>query len=322
MTSKERVYRTIRGLSVDRTPVYGWLFMNLKDQIAQAFGSVEKFEDDYGFDMAHLFSGPSPFFYEKYEEIRRQEGEVTPEDALDIPLTDPDDMALYEDIKKALAHHKARDRFCYVQTPGFFENFNSVFGIEDHLCYTILYREELRELYRRQAEWTKKFAANCIELGVDMIHLSDDWGAQKSLMFSTETWQDLIFQPMKSVVGFVHAKGALVSLHSVGCIAAVADGIVELGLDLVHPWQESAGMSYDLYLDKYADRFAILGGVCIQTTLGFGDYERLESEIRRVFSLLKGRRWICCTTHFVQQHCSMEELKFAYDLITRLAREP
>ena len=155
-----------------------------------------------------------------------------------------------------------------------------------------------------------------------MIHLSDDWGAQKSLMFSTETWQDLIFQPMKSVVGFVHAKDALVSLHSDGCIVAVADGIVELGLDLVHPWQESAGMSYDLYLDKYADRFAILGGVCIQTTLGFGDYERLESEIRRVFSLLKGRRWICCTTHFVQQHCSMEELKFAYDLITRLAREP
>ena len=102
MTSKERVYRTIRGLSVDRTPVYGWLFMNLKDQIAQAFGSVEKFEDNYGFDMAHLFGGPSPFFYEKYEEIRRQEGEVTPEDALDIPLTDPDDMALYEDIKKPL----------------------------------------------------------------------------------------------------------------------------------------------------------------------------------------------------------------------------
>ena len=168
MTSKERVYRTIRGLSVDRTPVYGWLFMNLKDQIAQAFGSVEKFEDNYGFDMAHLFGSPSPFFYEKYEEIRRQEGEVTPEDALDIPLTDLDDMALYEDIKKALAHHKARYRFCYVQTPGFFENFNSVFGIEDHLCYTILYREELRELYRRQVEWTKKFAANCIELGVDI----------------------------------------------------------------------------------------------------------------------------------------------------------
>ena len=80
-------------------------------------------------------------------------------------------------------------------------------------------------------------------------------------------------------------------------------------------------MSYDLYLNKYADKFAILGGICIQTTLGFGDYDRLEKEIRRVFSLLKGKRWICCTTHFVQDHCSLEELEFAYDLITKLARD-
>ena len=80
-------------------------------------------------------------------------------------------------------------------------------------------------------------------------------------------------------------------------------------------------MSYDLYLNKYADKFAILGGICIETTLGFGDYDRLEKEIRRVFSLLKGKRWICCTTHFVQDHCSLEELEFAYDLITKLARE-
>ena len=80
-------------------------------------------------------------------------------------------------------------------------------------------------------------------------------------------------------------------------------------------------MSYDLYLNKYADKFAILGGICIQTTLGFGDYDRLEKEIRRVFGLLKGKRWICCTTHFVQDHCSLDELEFAYDLITKLARE-
>lgn len=80
-------------------------------------------------------------------------------------------------------------------------------------------------------------------------------------------------------------------------------------------------MSYDVYLEKYSDKFAILGGVCIQSTLGFGDYERLESEIRRVFKLLRGKRWICCTTHYVQKHCTVDELKFAYDLIYKLARE-
>ena len=80
-------------------------------------------------------------------------------------------------------------------------------------------------------------------------------------------------------------------------------------------------MSYDLYLEKYADKFTILGGVCVQTALGLLSQEKLEAEIQRVFNLLKGKRWICCTTHFVQKHCSMDDLKFAFDLIYRLARE-
>ena len=109
------------------------------------------------------------------------------------------------------------------------------------------------------------------------------------------------------------------SLHSDGCIRDALDTIVDLGYDLVHPWQEAAGMDYTLYLEKYQHSLAILGGLCIQTTLGFGDLVHLESEIRRVFSLLKGKRFICCTTHFVQNHCSMEELSFAYDLVMKLS---
>ena len=80
-------------------------------------------------------------------------------------------------------------------------------------------------------------------------------------------------------------------------------------------------MSYDTYLAKYGDQFAILGGVCVQTAIGILPREQLESEIRRVFGKLRGKRWICCTTHFVQNHCSIDDLAFAYDLIYQLARE-
>ena len=78
---------------------------------------------------------------------------------------------------------------------------------------------------------------------------------------------------------------------------------------------------YDLWLDKYSDKFAILGGICVQSAIGLLPRDRLEEEIRRVFGLLRGKRWICCTTHFVQNHCSIEDLAFAYDLIYKLARE-
>ena len=322
MDSTERVKRAILGQPVDRQPIYGWVAANLSDELTAAYGSVAAFEDKYEFDMSHLFGGPGAFRDDVFDRLRAENGELTPDLLVDEDFfTDPDTPAQYRNIQDAMAFHKRRGRFCYVQTPGFFEQFNGVFGIENQLLYMALYPEELNELYRRQAEWTVTFADRCIDLGIDMIHLSDDWGAQNDMMFSPQLWWEIIYPHMKRVVDHVHSRGCFCSLHSDGCVAKVADGIAALGLDVVHPWQESAGMSYDLYLDRYRDKFAILGGVCIQTALGIMKRDALEAEIRRVFGLLRGKRWICCTTHFVQNHCTVEDLAFAYDLIYRLARE-
>ena len=232
-------------------------------------------------------------------------------------------MEDYDSLRAQLTHHKAagRERFCYIQTPGFFEHFNGIFGIENQLLYLAMYPDELEELYRRQRAWTLRFADQCIDAGVDMIHVSDDWGAQKDMLFSPRTWEQLIYPNVKALADHVHARASLISLHSDGCISKVAHRLPKVGFDLVHPWQESAGMGYDFYLQNFADSFAILGGVCVQTCIGLLPQEKLEQQIRRVFGLLKGHRWICCTTHYVQSHCTVEDLRFAYDLIYRLARE-
>ena len=322
MNSTERVRAAILGQSYDRQPIYGWVSANLGGEIAARWGSVEAFEDKYEFDAAHIFGGPGPFNHGLIGQIAEKNGGLTPDLLVDQPIfQDPNIPEAYDGIRASLAHHKARGRFCYVQTPGFFENFNGIFGIENQLMWLALYPDELNELYRRQAEWTVQFADHCIDMGLDMIHISDDWGAQKDLMFSPVLWKEIIYPHFKKVVDHVHARGALCSLHSDGCVMKVMDDMAEMGIDLIHPWQESARMPYDVYLDKYADRFAILGGVCIQTALGLLPRDELETEIRRVFGLLRGKRWVVCTTHFVQNHCSMEDLEFAYDLIYQLARE-
>lgn len=321
MTGYERVRNILLGKPVDRQPIYGWLSANLTDQLTAAYGSVEAFEDLYEFDAAHIFGGPACYDQSLLDELTAEHGELTPDLLLDRDFfLSPDDPAAYEDVKMALAHHKVRGRFCYMQTPGFFEAFNGVFGIENQLLYLALYPDELAELYRRQAEWNIRFADRCIDLGVDMIHISDDWGSQNDLLFSPALWRRLIFPNMKRVIDHVHARGVFASLHSDGCVMKVADGIAELGLDLVHPWQENAGMSLDVYREKYADRFALLGGICVQSAIGVMPREKLEAEIRRVFRKLRGQRWICCTSHFVQDHCTIEDLAFAYDLIRELAR--
>ena len=114
--------KTILGLPADRTPVYGWVSANLSGPISAAYGSVAAFEDKYEFDLAHIFGGPGPFRQDVINNLRASCDEMTPDILLDAEIfTDPDDAGSYQNIRDAVIFHKQRGRFCYVQTPGFFE---------------------------------------------------------------------------------------------------------------------------------------------------------------------------------------------------------
>lgn len=322
MNSRERVIAVIEGNVPDRIPLYAWVKANLEEQISAAFGSVGAFEDRYEFDFAHLFAGYSAYPQQAIKSMREaNNGTITPGDLLDIQLTDPNLDTAYDSLRADIGHHKTqRGRFVYVQTPGIFECLNSPFGIENHLMYLALYESELHEVYQRQAKWNRQFAMNCLDIGIDMVHVSDDWGAQTGLMFSPEMWQKMIYPYHKITCDAVRERGAYLSLHSDGNVTQVLDGIVELGYNVLHPYQISAGMDYNLYFKEYADKFTIMGGIDIQTTLGFGDFDRLEKEITNVVNTFKNRGLLLCTSHFVQDHCSIEELTFAFDLIYDLIR--
>jgi len=323
MLPRERVIHVINHGTPDRIPIYGWVRANLAEPIAEAFGSVEAFEDEYEFDFAHLFGGPKPYPPERLKELRQQLGRaIEPKDLLGIEPSDANDLAAYEDIKNLVRHHKEeRGRFVYVQTPGIFECLNGSFGIQNHLCHLLIFEEELHQVYRRQAEWNKAFAMNCLDLGVDMIHVSDDWGAQNALMFSPEVWWRLIHPYHKITCDAVKQRGGFLSLHSDGNVWSVMDGIIDLGYDVVHPYQESAGMDLQEYKDRYSDAFVLMGGLDVQTTIGFGKLDFLRSEIERIMRLFARGGLLFCTSHFVQDHCSMDELRFAFDTVYELCRE-
>lgn len=323
MLPRERVITVINHGKPDRIPIYGWVRANLEEQISEAFGSVVAFEDRYEFDLAHLFGGPAPYPSETLKQMRQHTGgEILPGALLDVPLCDPNDSGKYQNIVDQIRHHKEeRGRFVYVQTPGIFECLNGVFGIENHLGYLLLHEDELHQVYRRQSEWNRAFAHNCIDLGVDMVHVSDDWGGQHGLLFSPAVWQRLIYPYHKSTCEAVKARGSYLSFHSDGNIRAVIDGVIDLGFDVLHPYQESAGMDLQEYKEKFMDAFVVMGGLDVQTTIGFGKLDVLRAEIERVMRMFAGGGLLYCTSHFVQNHCTIEELTFAFDTVYETSRK-
>lgn len=303
--------------------MFGWVRDNMEDPISAQFGSVDNFEDHYEFDLAHLFGGPERYDSTDLEALRDAKGGVLePADLLEIPLKDPTDSAAYESLRRDIQYHKTeRGKFVYAQTHGVFESHNAFFGIENHLMYLLLYPEDLRKVYARQAEWTAEYAACCLDLGIDMVHISDDWGSQRGLLFSPEVFEGLIAPYHYPVSKRVKEMGGYYSLHSDGNIAPALGSVLGLGFDVVHPWQQSAGMSYDLFEREYKGKFVVMGGIDIQTSLGFGEPERVKREVGELIDRFGDGGMILCTTHFVQDHCTMDELTQVYDFIYQKVRD-
>ena len=74
-------------------------------------------------------------------------------------------------------------------------------------------------------------------------------------------------------------------------------------------------MSLAEFKAKYREQFVVMGGLDVQTTIGFGKLDFLRSEIERVIGMFADGGLIFCTTHFVQDHCTIEELTLAFDLV-------
>ncbi len=325
MLPRERVLEALNFREADRTPIYLWVFNQpgVIDAIRAKHGTFEAFCDALDLDMTQSF--PAKGVLKRRPEPGSEHAlrdatygwVYTMEAALEAELNDPDDATIYKPIQAEIEHHKGRrGRAVFVQTPGVFEAANGFIGLEQNLLEMALRPELCKQLYERIARWSARYAENCLELGVDVIHVSDDWGMNNALLFRPQAWWELIFPTEKIICDAVRKKGGLLSLHSDGDITSVLDGVVELGFRVFHPCQESAGMNPSEVKRVYRGRLGLYGGLDVRTVLGRGlPRAELAAEVRRVMaSLQSGGGYIFCTSHMVQPGTPLEEVEFAYEV--------
>jgi uroporphyrinogen decarboxylase len=338
MLSRERVFCAMEHVEADRVPLYIWIFGNpIKDAIAEKYGSVNDFFDHYEIDMVQSFpSGGVLADRSSYGADMTGEassigqasddncygGVLTIDQALDTPMSDPADMGIYEPLRNDVEYHKGqKGRAIWVQTPGVFETSAGILGLQGALETLALEPEKMHELFRRIASWASKYADHCIDSGADTIHISDDWGRNDALMFSPKAWWEHVEPTERITVEHVRSRGAYVSLHCDGYFWDVVDGVIDMGVQCVHPIQQSAGMDMSRFKSEFGDRLTIYGGLDVRTTLGSGDLAAIRQEVAdRMRQLKPGGGYIFCTSHMVQPGTTLEEVETAYETANEEAR--
>lgn len=326
MTSRERVFEAMAHREPDRVPLYLWVFRQpgVTQEIEARHGSVEAFCDLLNLDVCQTFPSkglvaqrpahPDAVTVDTPYGRGAHGNEMSLEEALEVRFTDPDDGAIYTRIREEVAHHKGRKgRAIFLQTPGVFEASNGLIGLETNMAEMLIRPDLVRSLYEKIARWNFRYIENAVAIGVDVIHVSDDWGMNGAMLFSPKTWWELVYPAEKLTTDFARRMGVPLSLHCDGYLMDVLDGVVDLGFSVLHPVQASAGMDQLRVKREYGDRLTIYGGLDVRTTLGRGDPDGVRAEVHRLMRELKpGGGYLFCTSHMAQPGTPVEEVEMAY----------
>jgi uroporphyrinogen decarboxylase len=152
-------------------------------------------------------------------------------------------------------------------------------------------------------EYYTALGKNAIALGVDMIRVGDDVGAQQSMLISPESWRELAkprFEYMFSE--FRKANSELfIKLHSCGDYSPIIPDEVELGVDLSGLMQPTGGNQDQAELKrKYGNDIAFVGGFDVQRLLPRGSVEDVRAGVLKVMqNLAVGGGYIFSPSHYI-----------------------
>jgi len=321
MTSKELVLATLRREPTERTPIDCWLYQqDFVDKLEAEVCSRDEFMDEFNID---LFEGFVPWpnqtgrLLDVSELVDFYPGD--PRDPAWLAHTDwtPDFAGL--NVVQAVERYGDR-RAIAAHLWGIIEGTSRIIGIENCWMHLGKSKKLMVAWFDRYANWLCELIDSCVDAGVDIITISDDWGSNQTMLFSPRMWRKQIAPYTARVVQHAKSRGAFVNLHSDGYIMQIMDDIVEMGFDMMHPIQESAGMDPTTIKNDYGDDLVLYGSLDTIDGLLKYDGDELTKYITEKFEIYgPGGGFIFNTGHFVQPDIPPKRLVHAYTVVNELA---
>jgi uroporphyrinogen decarboxylase len=161
-------------------------------------------------------------------------------------------------------------------------------------------------------------ALRLVEMGVDMIWIGDDVGAQHRMLMSPRHWRKFLKPRMADFIGQLKAANPnlKVAYHSDGFVKPIIPELIEIGLDVLNPVQPGSMDPAELKR-LYGDRLCFWGTIDEQHTLPFGSPESVRDEVMtRLRTVGQGGGLILGPTHHVQLDTPLENFWAMVDTIT------
>ncbi len=230
---------------------------------------------------------------------------------------DPSRQELLHDTEQVIRTFKSEYWIVGVTVTTIFEKAWALRGFEQIMLDMLNNPELVNTLLDIPFFYHLTLAKKLVEMGVDMIWLGDDVGAQHGMLIAPDQWRKFFKNRMAE---FIHSLKSIspdlkVAYHSDGYLYPIIPDLIEIGLDVLNPIQPGAMDSARLKRD-FGKRLCFWGGIDEQYALPFGSPEDVRKEVHeRVSTLGKQGGLIIGPTHHVQLDTPMENFNAMVEAI-------
>ena len=288
---KERVRRTLDHQSVDRLPTQCNYTARMGERLAEYFqvplGELDARLDNHllRLDVTHpaRFSEDGRVVFDWWGAGWSTQTEgywhafaplAHSDDLRHFPWPDADDPHLLDRAACSIATH---GQLFALPNLGMclFERAWSLRGFDRLLTDLVEMPEWVEQLFDRVTEIQVRLAQRFLEIGVDGGYFGDDYGAQRSMLFSPRLWRRLIKPRLARMFAVFRRAGLPVILHSDGDIRVILPDLAEIGMTTLNPVQPEV-LDHGWLSQEFGGKLSFYGGVSTQLVLPKPD----EAEIR------------------------------------------
>jgi hypothetical protein len=302
MNSRELVKKTLKFDKPGRVPRHLWTLPWAYENFARELSDLQKkFQDDICVAPSYLKQTPAtkgdPYaegiYFDEWGCVFENKHRGIIGEVKDPLVSSWDDLAkiripeelLSVDIEKVNSFCKSTDLF--VLAGGGMRLFERLQFIRrtDNLFMDIA--EESKYFYEL-INIVHQFNLQQLEIwmktDVDAAMISDDWGSQRSLLISPDTWRR-IFKPLyKEYFDIAHRHGKFMFMHTDGYIKDILSDLIEIGLDAIN--SQIFCMDVAELGRKFKGKITFWGEIDRQNILPQGNTDEVADAVKLVKSSL------------------------------------
>jgi uroporphyrinogen decarboxylase len=279
----------------------------------------ETYTDEWGITWKNV-AYQTPFGPGHYTEMVGHPLAPAHDRAIDAyPPPDPQRPELYVEAERTIRDFKDEYWIVGVTVTTIFETAWALRGYEQTLVDFALNPDLIERLFDIPFHYHLAAAKRLVEMGVDMIWMGDDVGAQDRMLISPDSWRRFLKPRMATFIATLKDinPDVKIAYHSDGYIYPIIPDLVEIGLDVLNPIQPRS-MDPARLKKEFGKRLCFWGSIDEQHTLPFGTPADVEGEvIARLKTLGRDGGLIIGPTHHVQLDTPMENFRAMIDTITR-----